>query len=117
MSATWSNGTPQGSSATWQFGFTNSDGTNYPIAGLSWEYVIRALGYPNVQVAVTTADSANGVLTADTAASTLTLLLKPAATSGLTPGRYSHALWSNPGTDSAFCWVAGTFDVLVAAQP
>ena len=41
----------------------------------------------------------------------------PTATASLTPGAYSHALWQNAGSISAFCWASGSLMINGAAQP
>lgn len=110
-----------GSAQEWLFTITYpATGALYPISGLTWEYVARATpessGSP--LISVTPAPNAQGVLTVGTATSTVLLTLYPAATSSLTAGQYSHALWSNPGSAStAYTWLAGNLIVSGNPQP
>lgn len=117
LSNTWSTTAAQGSQANYGFGIRNPDGSPYPITGLTWEYVIRSPD-GRTTVSITTTPSDNGQLTVTTSGQSLVqLTIAPDATSGISAGSYSHALWSNPGTDTAFLWVTGALIVQAVAQP
>jgi hypothetical protein len=115
----WNTTTAAGSLWVQTFTFLNADGTRTDLTGLSWEFVIR----PGVTdstspplVKVTTTAGVQGGIVVDIDAATVTVTLTPAATTALANGARRHALWSQPGTADATCWVAGTFNsVLVAA--
>lgn len=107
-----------GSVQDWTFTFTNpSTNAPWPISGYTWEYVVRtspaAGSTPTIEL--TTTANSQGVLSVSSSAGTVQMAMYPAATSGLTPGGYFHALWSNPGTSSAFTWFSGA--LLVAGNP
>lgn len=101
------------------FMFLNGDGARMDLTGLDWEFVIR----PGVTdtadpplVRVTTAPGDQGEIVVDVEAAIVTVTLTPEVTVLLGTGARPHALWSQPGTTSSICWVAGTFNsVLVAA--
>ena len=114
----WNLSMGAGSTQDWVFTFTYpSTGALYPLTGLTWEYVARNSAGTAV-ISVTTAANSQGVLSVGTAASTVELLLYPAATSSLAVGQYEHALWSNPGSaTSAYTWLGGVLSVGVNAQP
>jgi hypothetical protein len=109
-----------GSAQDWLFTFTDAaTGALYPIGSLSWEYVARPAGTSGgtALISVTPVANSQGVLNVGTAASTVELILYPAATASL-DGQYAHALWSNPGSaDSAYTWLAGPLIVSPVAQP
>lgn len=122
----WQLQMPLGSLQQWQFAFTTVDASTgqsqpYPITGYTWEYTIRqdASSTGAALVTLTTAAGSDGVLTVTSTASLsqVELDLYPAATSGLPAGVYAHALWSNPGTSSQFCWWNGPLIVTAASQP
>jgi hypothetical protein len=113
-----------GSAADVTFTFTTTAPggvTPYPTVGFAWEYVVRetagSSGSP--LISVTTSPSSAGLITATatSAVSQILLALYPAATASLGAGSYSQALWSQPGTTNAFCWMSGTLTVSGAAQP
>jgi hypothetical protein len=109
-----------GSLQEWLFTFTYpSTGALYSISGSAFEYVVRdtstSTGSPLISVTAT--PSAAGVLTVTTATSTVLLTLYPAATQSLAVGNYAHALWMNPGTDSAYTWLSGSLLLQGNAQP
>jgi hypothetical protein len=117
---TWNLTLGYGSLQEFLFTFTYpSTGVLYPISGLTWEYVARTSGTATGSplFSVTTTPSASGVLTVDTAASTVQLTLYPAATQSVATGDYVHALWSDPGTDTAYTWLSGAFLLQGNPQP
>jgi hypothetical protein len=111
-----------GSSNTAVFTLEDTDGSLYPLTGLTWEYVVRRDASDLSSAAVITVNetpNAQGVVTVDLNASTVTVTLYPAATATLTQRAvYAHALWADP-TDPALatCWVYGGFVVNQVAQP
>lgn len=108
-----------GSEANALLTFTQN-GAPYPLAGLTWEYVVRGPSGGSddaILISLTTTSSASGVLTVDTVADTVTITLYAAATQALSPGPYRAALWSNPGQPSATAWVSGAFQVISVPQP
>lgn len=106
-----------GSLQNWLFSFIYpSTGAIFPISGFTWEYVVRNSAGSTV-ISVTTSSSAEGVLTVSTSASTVQLTLYPAATQSLAVGQYSHALWANPSTSSAYTWFSGTLVLGSNPQP
>lgn len=115
----WNAATAAGSLWVQTFTLLNGDGTRMDLTGLNWEFVIR----PGVTdstspplVKVTTTVGAQGGIVVDVDAATVTVTLTPATTTLLGKGARPHALWSQPDTESATCWVNGTFNsVLVAA--
>lgn len=101
------------------FTFQNDDGTLYPITGATWEYVVRIGQFDRSTVpliSITTTATSEGVLVVNTAASTVSLALNPAATASMKAGIYSHALWMNPNTATAFLWVSGQLTLNPVAQ-
>jgi hypothetical protein len=95
-------------------------GAPYDISGLAWEYIARVSATdttPGGLIDVTTTPGSQGLITvvSTAAMSQVVLTLYPAATSGLTPGIYAHALWSDPGTSSAYPWVSG--GLIIAGNP
>lgn len=121
----WTLNMPAGSLQQWTLTLTSpapASSPPYPIpGGATWEYVVRATavssGSPLFSVTATV--SASGLITVTSSAvlSQVLLAVYPAATSGLTPGSYAHALWLNPGTATAVCVFAGLLTVEPAAQP
>lgn len=115
----WNLQVPAGALQEWVFTFAQADGTPYPLAGTTWEYVARTqptdTGTPLVKL--TTAASAQGHLTVDETDSQVTFTLYPAATASLTPGSYYHALWMDPGTADAYPWLTGALQVAGNPQP
>lgn len=113
----WTLEMPAGSLAEYLFTFSYpSTGRLYDITGLTWEWVADS-GTGTQVIAVSTTPNAQGVLTVTTSASTVQLTLYPAATQSLAVGQYSHALWANPGTDSAFTWLNGALVLGSNPQP
>jgi hypothetical protein len=111
---------PVGSVQEWQFTFTvPATGALYAIVGFTWEWVVRAnpgdTGTP--LVSITTTPSAPGSLTVNTGLSQVLMTVNPAATASMAAGQYTQALWSNPSTSSAFCWLAGGLVLQAAPQP
>lgn len=116
----WSLTMPVGSIQEWQFTFTvPATGALYPVTGFTWEWVVRVnpgdSGTP--LISLTTTPGAEGVLTVNTLLSQVLLTVNPAATTGMAPGVYSQALWSNPSLSSAYCWLAGPLILQAAPQP
>jgi hypothetical protein len=93
----------------------------WPITGATWEYVVRetATDTGSPVFSVTTASSSSGLITiTDTGTVSQALLsLYPAATAGLTPGTYFHALWMNPSTPGAYAWFSGNLMIYGCPQP
>jgi hypothetical protein len=118
--AGWNLSTGQGSAAQYAFTLTTLAGGPYPVAGATWEYVIRPVsGLGSSLLALTTVPSSAGGLAviAETGLSQVVLTLNPAATAQLATGSYSHALWMNPSTVSAFLWLTGSLQVNLVPQP
>ena len=112
----WALTMPLGSLQQWLFTLTTvnvitGQSVPYPIAGATWEYVVRATPASGGSALISFGTAATGqgvlVVTAGSAVSTVQLNLYPAATQGLTPSTYAAALWANPGTGSAITWVSG----------
>ena len=113
----WTLEMPVGSLTEWLFTFTYpSTGAIFPISGFTWEYVARN-STGGSAISVTTTSSSEGVLTVSTSAATVQLTLYPAATQSLAVGQYSHALWANPGTDTAYTWINGQLVLGSNPQP
>lgn len=113
-----------GSLQQWTFAFTQplpASDPPYPITDATWEYVARTsatdLSTPLIDI-TTTANSA-GLITVTSTSSVSSILLDiyPAATASLTPGTYFHALWMNPGTNSAVTWFTGSLIIEGNPQP
>lgn len=102
------------------FTLTNADGSPIDLTGMAWEFVIRPdstdATIPAL-VQVTTTSSTQGQITVTALQGMVTVTLTPAATSLLGHGARPYALWSNPGTDSATAWAAGTFSTQLVANP
>jgi hypothetical protein len=116
----WTLTMPVGSVQEWQFTFTvPMTGALYSIVGFTWEFVVRVnpgdTGTP--LISITTTPSAPGTLTVNTLLSQVLLMVNPAATAGMAAGQYTQALWSNPSTSSAFCWLSGPLILQAAPQP
>jgi hypothetical protein len=117
----WTLNMPAGSLQQWTFTLTTTGTADpYPVAGATWEYVVRqsatSSGAP--LFSVTAAASVQGVITV-TATSVLSQVLLeifPAASVRL-QGVYAHALWMNPGTPGALAVAGGTLHVAAAPQP
>jgi hypothetical protein len=111
---------PAGSLQEWTFTLTSLT-EPYPISGATWEYVARPsatdLTVPPLIDITTTADAA-GLITAVATEdlSQVFLTIYPAATAILS-GSYAHALWMNPGTESALAVVEGPLLVVASPQP
>jgi len=110
----------------WTFQFTTVNAVTgqsapYPIAGATWEYVVRATptsgGTALISFGTTATSQGVLVVTATTALSTVQLNLYPAATQGLTADTYSAALWANPGSGSAISWACGPLILQATSQP
>lgn len=115
---------PVGSSQIWNFVFTNpGTGTPYALTGItSWEYVARpsatdATSPPLIDITLTTTTPGVITVTATASLSQVQLTINPAATSGIAPAELFHALWSNPGTSTQFCWLSGPLILQATAQP
>ena len=113
----WTLEMPIGSLAEYLFTFTYpSTGAIFPISGFTWEYVARNSAGGSA-ISVTTTANSQGVLTVSTSAATVQLTLYPAATQSLAVGQYSHALWANPSTTSAYTWFNGALVLGSNPQP
>lgn len=96
------------------------NGIPYNITGLSWEFRVRtdALDTSTAPlIEITQTANAQGVITANVTTATVLITLNPAATQTMPVGTYAWALWSNPGTPTAFPWVGGTFRLDPVVQP
>lgn len=97
----------------WSAVFTvyNEDGTLANLTGKIFELVVRATAStPSVLFSVTsTASTANGTVTVDTAASAVTVIVNPAATALLTGGGGNYTLWMDQGLSDATALVTGVF--------
>jgi hypothetical protein len=124
----WALQMPLGSLQQWTFTFTTVNAITgqsvpYPIAGASWEYVVRATPASGGTALISfgTAATSQGVLVvtpgSGSTASTVQLNIYPSATQGLTPQTYSAALWMNPSSGSAISWVSGPLIVQATSQP
>ena len=122
----WALTMPLGSLQQWLFTFVTINSYTgqqvpYPIAGATWEYVVRASASASGTALIrfgTAATSQGGLVVPATAAlSTVQMNLYPAATQGLTASTYYHALWANPSTGSAMTWFTGPLIVSGNAQP
>ena len=122
----WALTMPLGSLQQWLFTFTTVNSITgqsvpYPIAGATWEYVVRATPTSGGTALISfgTAATAQGVIavTATAALSQVALTIYPAATQGLAPDTYSAALWANPGSGSAISWASGPLILSPTAQP
>lgn len=111
----WNTATAAGPQWAQTFGFPGTD-----ITGLVWEFVVRPDTSDTAQpplVKVTETPGAQGQINVDTVASTVQVVLTPAATGPLGKGARPHALYSNPSTSTEVCWVAGTFNTTLVAAP
>jgi hypothetical protein len=118
--AAWNLNTGQGSAAQYAFTLTTLSGAPYPVDDTTWEYVVRPVsGLGDPLMTITTTPTADGSLTVTSTdvLTQVTLALTPVATSGMAAGPYSHALWMDPGTDSAYCWLTGALQVNLIPQP
>ena len=122
----WALTMPLGSLQQWLFTLTTVNAITgqsvpYPIAGASWEYVVRATPTSGGTALISfgTAATAQGVLTvtATAALSQVALTIYPAATQGLAADTYSAALWQNPSTGSAITWATGPLIIAGNPQP
>ena len=122
----WALTMPLGSLQQWLFNFTTVNSITgqsvpYPIAGASWEYVVRATPTSGGTALISfgTAATSQGVLvvTASPSVSSVQLNLYPAATQGLSPSTMSQALWANPGSGSAIAWLSGPLILQATPQP
>jgi hypothetical protein len=95
-------------------------GQPYSISGATWEYAVRtspsASGPPLIEI--TTNPTADGAITVTSSAtlSQAVLNIYPAATTVLS-GTYYHALWLNPGTESALPLFTGSLIISAVPQP
>ena len=117
---------PLGSLQQWLFNFTTvnvitGQSVPYPIAGASWEYVVRATpgASGTALISFGTAATSQGVIavTATSSLSQVQINMYPAATQGLAPSTYSHSLWMNANSGSAFSWWSGPLIIEGAPQP
>jgi hypothetical protein len=113
---------PGGSLQEWLFTFSvRSTGAPYPIDPTAWEYVVRetATTPGSPLISVTPAPGAQGqlVVTSTATVSSVQVSLTPAATAALAPQEYSHSLWMQPGTGSAYTWLTGSLIVVGNPQP
>lgn len=118
--AAWNLSIGQGSAAQYGIELTTLAGAPYPVNGATWEYVVRPVNdLGPALMTITTTPNADGSLTVTSTGqlSQVTLALNPAATAGLATGSYSHALWMNPGTASAYLWLTGSLQVKLVPQP
>lgn len=122
----WQLTMPAGSEEQWTFTFTTistaGQSVPYPIAGATWEYIVRSSATdttPGGIFSVTTTPNAAGniVVTSTATLSQIQLTLNPAATVALPPQEYFHTLWMNPNTTNAYTWVTGTLSVVGNPQP
>lgn len=122
----WALQMPLGSLQQWLFQFTTVNAITgqsapYPIAGATWEYVVRATPASGGSALISfgTAATSQGVLvvTASPSVSSVQLNLYPAATQGLSPSTMSQALWANPGSGSAIAWLSGPLILQATPQP
>ena len=122
----WSLTMPLGSLQQWLFTLTTVNAITgqsvpYPIAGATWEYVVRATPASGGSALISFGTAATGqgvlVVTAGSAVSTVQLNLYPAATQGLSPSTMSQALWANPGSGSAIAWLSGPLILQATPQP
>lgn len=116
----WNTATAAGAQWVQTFTLLDGEGTRMDLTGLVWGFVIRP-GVTDITapplVEVTTTPGAQGSISVDLTAATVTVTLTPAATTLLGKGARPHALWSQPGTAAATCWVAGTFNTQLVAAP
>lgn len=117
---TWGAEVAGGYQYTQNFQLQNPDGTPYPVGGATWEYVVRSSPTDaslTPLIKITPSANSQGVVTVATSPNTVvSVTLNPAATAGLAPGVYAHALVMNPGTSSAMPWIIGSFTVDAVAQ-
>ena len=122
----WALTMPLGSLQQWTFQFTTVNQVTgqsqpYPITGATWEYAARLnatdTGAPLIQLTPAPTTQGTLIVTATAALSQVQLDIYPAATQSLPAQTYSHALWMNPSTDSAFCWWEGPLIVQATSQP
>ena len=122
----WALTMPLGSLQQWLFTLTTVNAITgqsapYPIAGATWEYVVRATPASGGSALISfgTAATSQGVLvvTASPSVSSVQLNLYPAATQGLSPSTMSQALWANPGSGSAIAWLSGPLILQATPQP
>lgn len=116
----WNASIPQGSAAQYAFTFTALTGGPYPFDDTTWEYVVRPLsGTGSPLMTITETPSEDGSLTATSTEelSQVTLVLNPAATQDIPVGAYTHAIWMNPGEETAYLWLTGDLQVNPAPQP
>lgn len=113
----WNLDIDQGSSAQLTFTLTDANGAPYPMTDTTWEYVARSGGDAVITITTTPSDDGSLTVTSTEELSQLALVINPAATSGLAAGTYPQALWMNPDTDTAYCWLAGSLTVSSVPQP
>ncbi len=116
----WDLKMPEGSLQEWTFTLTSLTDP-YPISGASWEYVARPSPADKTVpplIDITTTSDAAGLITvvATEDLSQVFLTICPAATAALS-GSYSHALWMNPGTETALAVDEGSLLVVASPQP
>src|SRR5690242_10931331 len=97
----------------WSAVFTvyNEDGTLANLTGKIFELVVRATAStPSVIFSVTsTASTASGTITVNTATSAVTVIINPVATALLTGGGGNYTLWMDQGLSDATALVTGVF--------
>jgi hypothetical protein len=128
----WSLSMPLGSLQQWLFTFSTINSITgqsvpYPIAGATWEYVVRATPTSGGTALISfgTAATSQGVLVvmpgSGSTASTVQLNIYPRATQGLAPSTYSHALWmgasAGSASASATTWWSGPLIIEGNPQP
>ena len=122
----WALTMPLGSLQQWLFTLTTVNAITgqsapYPIAGAAWEYVVRATPASGGTALISfgTAATSQGVIavTATSSLSQVQINMYPAATQGLAPSTYSHSLWMNANSGSAFSWWSGPLIIEGAPQP
>lgn len=122
LTNTWSTDIGTGTTLLRAFQFWSDEALTVPydISGLTWEYTVHAAATDAVPLfTVTQTPGAAGVLTVTTSPTLaqVALTLNPAATTGRAPAQFAHALWSNPATTTAMCWMQGYLTLNATAQP
>lgn len=120
----WTLTMPVGSLQVWNFGFTNpGSGTPYSFSGITaWSFICRSTATDTTpgglfEITELTTTPGNIVVTTTASLSQVALTINPAATASLTPTETFAALWSNPSTATAFCWLSGPLILQATAQP
>lgn len=123
----WTLTMPAGSLEQWNFTFSSINQATgqsipYPIAGATWEYICRTNATdttPGGLFLITTTPSTYGqlVVTSTAILSQVQLTINPVATVNMVPQTYSHTMWMNPGTTSAYTWITGNLIIVGNPQP